>query len=81
MGMEQSTNGWNEYRRQVLREFEVLHERIDVLDQKLDKLGEKHTQVKEALVMLQTRAAVWGTIAGFGATILLSFILKILKLQ
>lgn len=81
MGMSESTNGWNEYRRQVLREFEILHERIDILDQKLDKLTEKHTQVKETLVMLQTRAAVWGTIAGLAATVVVSFILKILKLQ
>jgi hypothetical protein len=81
------TNGWNEYRRQVLREFEILHERLESFDKKIDKntdaINEKFAAIntklnvlETSMAVLQSKAMLMGIIGGAIATFLLSVLLK-----
>lgn len=64
-------NGWGEYKQRIFFQLDELTKKVDKLDTKVDRL-------REDVVVLKTKAWLFGIIGGTIVTILLQFFLTML---
>lgn len=57
MEQNRTSNGWNEYKRLVLKLLEGNDKRLDVMDDKIDKLTNK-------IIVLETKAIIYAAVTG-----------------
>jgi len=69
---EETSNGWNEYKRLVLSQLDGLTKKSDQIESKLDKLNNKVT-------ILETKAVMYGAIAGFVITAIVQLVFVFVK--
>jgi len=69
-----TTNGFNEYKREIMYRLGVLTDQTTVIEKKIDGL-------KTDIIILKTKAIIYGSIAGFviaaifqGVIVLIKFI-------
>lgn len=69
---EVTTNGWLEYKQRIFFQLEQLTGRMEKIENKLDKL-------REDVLILKTKAWLFGIIGGVIVTALSQFIIGILN--
>lgn len=65
-------NGWKEWSKYVLKELERLNSSYEDLRNRYEKLN-------SSLVMLQTKASIWGAVAGFSFSVIATYVMKYAK--
>jgi hypothetical protein len=65
------TNGWAEYKRQVLFQLEELNKVAKELNDKIDSL-------KEDVIILKVKAGFYGAVGGVVVSIIISLIMHLL---
>jgi len=65
-------NGWNEYKKLVLKQLDGLDAKTSRIEEKLDKLNTKVT-------ILETKAVMWGALAALVVTILVQITISYIK--
>lgn len=67
--MEENNNGWAEYKRRVLYQLDELTKSNESIEKKLDDL-------KTDVIILKTKAVLYGAIAGLAVTIVVQVVLQ-----
>ena len=65
-------DGWNEYSKMVLHELKRLNDGVE-------KLEEGQRQIEKDIITLQTKATIWGSVAGFIIALLTNVIFFFIK--
>lgn len=58
-----SQNGWGEYKRLVVHELERLNNKLEEMDDHVQKIDRD-------VLALKIRASVWGAVAGFAVSLI-----------
>ena len=72
--MPEQPNSWNEYSQHVLRTLEALNRNMERLDEKVDDM-------RNRLTILETRAAMWGALAGLVVGGVVTFVMSIVLVK
>ena len=73
-------NGWNEYKRDVLSKLNRVEDQCEKIDLKIDtkfeKLEEKIDKISKKVTILEVKAAIYGLAAAILVTAILQLIIK-----
>jgi hypothetical protein len=86
----EDNNGWAEYKKLVIFQYEMLMEKTEKLDKEIVevekrvlielKILEKMVDgIKDQVIVLKTKAGIWGGVAGFVIGIIIQIILSLIK--
>ena len=73
------TDGWNEYKKLVLYEFEQLHDEIGQVEESQFRLRDEVKDNTIDITILKVKAGIWGAIAGGIVGIILSLLLNLIS--
>jgi len=84
------SNGWIEYKKLVFYQLELQMKEIEKVNIKLDKVKDELTakfllvdndlkELNKSVLILKTKAGVWGAVAGFIIATAIQIIMVILK--